>query len=194
MAIKKLTFTRGEELGIRTKGKRLDPADVLENMKQYLEQTDKLIIRCGKSFYDITDHPEIFEEGEEFREEEMTSIDKKQMQRPAEAKPAYQDDTAEKKAENPLADLYHRTDEPENKKAEETLIRRTYIFRPTDIEAVRLLNHELGGEISALVREALARGLNSIAEEIGSGDIYARAEQSLAKRAMLGEKSPWVNN
>lgn len=188
MAIKKLSFERGEELDIRTKGKRLDPADVLENMKQYLERQDALIVRCGKSFYDVTDYPEVFEEGEEFREDEMTSIDVKQMQRPAAPRPAYQDPAKEQKAQNPLADLYHRTDKPENTEVAEKLVRKTYYLRPVDAEVLTILCHETRVEISAMAREALARGMRSIAEEIGFEDIYAEAEQSLAKTGFVGKK------
>lgn len=185
MAIRQLLFDIGENLGIRQKGNRLIESDVLENLKKNLESKEQLIVKCGKSFWDVTAYPEIFEEGTEFTVDDLTSIDRKQMAKKEPPKPAFEDDATS----NPLAALYHKTDEEEEDEEPERLERRTYYLRPKDIEALTILCHETRVELSAMVREIFERGIGSIAEELECGDIYARAESNLANGVKGKKKS-----
>lgn len=186
MAIKKLSYDKGEELEIRTKGTRIAPNEILDNMKQYLVRPDILIVHCGKSYYDVTNHPEIYKEGSDFRPESLTSIDIKQMEKPVAPRPAYQQGAA---AENPLTMLYHKTDAEDTKVEKEKLVRVSYYLRPTDVEALSIISYLSHVRLSAMVREIFERGIASIAEEKNFGDIYAAAEANLAERGFVGKKN-----
>ena len=187
MAIKQLHFDRGEELGIRQKGNRLVESEVMENLKQNLEKEDVLIVKCGKSFWDVTAYPEIFEEGDEFRVEDLTATDRKQLEKAKKPEPAF------KEAENPMSALFHRTDIEEKEEETEQLERKTYYLRPKDVEALTIIQHETRVQVSAIVREALERGLNSIADEIGYNELYAQAEINLSQKGFTGKKKSFKN-
>lgn len=188
MAIRQLLFDKGEEFDITNKATRIPSDKVLENMKNFLEDENTLIVKCGKSFWDVTAAPEIYEAGSEFRVEDLTSIDMKQMGKQTPPKPAFVENILQDPADNPLSALYHRTDEEEPEEEPEELERKTYYLRPKDIEALTILCHETRTEVSAMVREIFVRGIASIAEDIGYGDIYAEAEANLAKHGSTGKK------
>lgn len=178
MAIKQLPFEKGEELLIRQKGNRLIESEVMENLKNNLVREDMLIIKCGKSFWDVTGYPEIFDEGDEFRVEDLTSTDRKQLETPKAPEPAFKGNQV---SDNPMSALFHRTDVEEKESEPEKLERKTYYLRSRDVEALMLLHTFTRVEISALVREVFERGLKSIAEEIEYGDVYAEADRNISK-------------
>lgn len=180
MAIRKLLFEEGEKFELRSKTTRVPNDEILENMQQYLQDEGRLIVKCGKSFWDVSAYPEIYEAGEEFHEEDLTSIDKKQMEKKEAPKPAFVENLINQPADNPLAALYHKTEEEEEPEPE-VLDRKTYYLRQKDVEALRILCYETNTEVSAMVREIFARGIPDIAAEIGYGDVYAEAEANLAK-------------
>ena len=188
MAIRQLPYETGEELGIRQKGNRLPENEILENLEHNLQSEDSLIVKCGKSFWDVTFHPEIFEKGEEFIVESLTATDLKQMKKPKAPTPAFKAPAQEEV--NPMSILFHKTDEEEDDEEEtEILERKTYYLRPKDIEALTILCHETRVEVSAMVREIFERGINSIAAEMEYGDVYAKAEENLAKGVGSKKKS-----
>lgn len=184
MAIKQLPFEKGEELGVRHKGNRLIESEIMENLKNNLVREDLLIIKCGKSFWDVTAYPEIFNEGDEFRVEDLTETDKKQLGQVKAPEPAYK---APETTDNPMAMLFHRTDTEDGEQEKEEYLRKTYYLRPKDVEALTILCHWTRVEVSAMVREVFERGLKSIADEIEYGDLYAEAEENLSK-GILGKK------
>ena len=186
MAIKQLPFEVGEELGIRQKGNRLPESEILENLKNNLERQDVLIVKCGKSFWDVTAYPEIFEEGEEFTVENLTATDLKQMEKPKMPTPAFKSPVQEK---NPMSILFHKTEQEEEEEGQEMLVRKTYYLRLTDIEALTILCHETRVEVSAMVREIFERGINSIADELEYGDVYAQAKENIANGVGSKKKS-----
>lgn len=170
MAIRQLPFEKGEEFGIRNKAAKFsqkETADMLENIKNYLERKDILIVKSGRSYYDVTAYPEIFEEGDEFRVEDLTAIDRKQMSAPEPPKPAFEEPLVVEEKVNPLAELYHRTDEEETVDPQEllkALDRKTYYLHKVQIEELAVLCHEMRVETSAMVREIFDRGIRSIAD------------------------------
>lgn len=185
MAIKQLPFEKGEKFGIRQKGHRIPSEEVMENIKHNLEN-ETLIVKCGKSFWDVTAYPEIFEEGDEFRVEDLTSIDRKQMERPEPPKPAFEGTGATGSKSNPMSMLFHKTETSTPEPV--TLVRKTHYFEPKQVEAVRILCHLENMEVSAMMREIVVRGVNSIAKEFGHGDVFAEAEANLAKVGRVGKK------
>lgn len=184
MAIKQLPFEKGEELLIRQKGNRLIESEIMENLKHNLIREDLLILKCGKSFWDVTAYPEIFDEGDEFRVEDLTDTDKKQLGKVEAPEPAFKTTTP---VENPMSMLFHRTDMENNKKEKDSLLRKTYYLRPKDVEALTILCHYTRVEVSAMVREIFERGLTSIADEVGYGNLYGEAEENLAN-GIIGKK------
>lgn len=176
MAIKQLPFEKGEVLNIRQKGNRLIESEVLENLKKNLESEDILIVKCGKSFWDVSAYPEIFEAGSEFTVEDLTATDKKQMEKVEAPEPVFKAATT---TENEMSMLFHRTDVTKENEELEKLERKTYYLRSKDVEALMLLHTHTRVEISALVREIFERGIRSIADEIEYGDIYAQAEKNI---------------
>lgn len=191
MAIRQLPFEKGEEFEIRSKANRVPSDEVLEHIKEHLADEKTLIVKCGKSFWDVSAWPEIYEAGDEFRVEGLTSIDRKQMGRPEPPKPAFVENILQDPADNPLTALYHRTDEDEAEEEPEVLERKTYYLRAKDVEALTILCHETRTEVSAMVREIFVRGIASISEDIGYGDIYAEAEANLAKHGSTGKKKSY---
>ena len=188
MAIRQLPFEKGEEFEIRNKASRVPNDEVGENMKALLQDEQRLIVKCGKSFWDVSAWPDIFEAGDEFRVEDLTSIDRKQMEKKDPPKPAFVENILQESSNNPLSALYHRTDEEDVEEEPEKLERKTYFLRAKDVEALTLICHETRTEISAMVREIFERGIASIAEDIGYGDVYAEAEANLAKHGSTGKK------
>lgn len=185
MAIRKLTWGRGSELGIREIAEMLDGELVLKYLDENLKNPEQLILKCGKSFYDVTNCPKLFDEGEEFDPSELTSIDKKQLnERPAPV-PAFQDEPEPAKDDR-MNLLFQKTEEEEEAEPEK-LERKTYYLRPKDIEALTILCYETRVEVSAMVREIFEIGIKAIADEIGCDDIYARAQANLAD-GMTGKK------
>lgn len=187
MAIKQLPYEAGEELGIRQKGNRIPENEILDNLEHILQSEDFHIVKCGKSFWDVTAHPEIFEKGEEFSVESLTATDLKQMQTPRVPAQAFK--TPAQEEINPMSILFHKTDEEEEQEEQEKLERKTYYLRPKDIEALTILCHETRVEVSAMVREIFERGINSIAAEMEYGDVYAQAEENLANGVGSKKKS-----
>lgn len=186
MAIKQLPYEIGEELGIRQKGNRIPENEILENLEHNLQSEESLIVKCGKSFWDVTFHPEIFEKGEEFTPENLTATDLKQMEKPKIPTPAFK---APEQEVNPMSILFHKTEDAGEEEEQERLERKTYYLRPKDIEALTILCHETRVEVSAMVREIFERGINSIAEEFEYGDVYAQAEENIAKGVGSKKKS-----
>ena len=187
MAIRQLPFDKGEEFEIRNKANRVPNDEIGENLKQYLEDEKRLFVKCGKSFWDVSAWPEIYEAGDEFRVEDLTSIDKKQMEKQTPPKPAFVDNILQEPA-SPLSALYHRTDDGETEGEPVQYDRKTYYLYPRQVEALRILCHETNMEVSAMVREIFERGIPSIAEEIGHDDIFAEADANLAKHGTTGRK------
>lgn len=186
MAIRKLTYDKGDALGIHEKGEKLDAALVLKYLDDNLQNEEQLIVKCGKSFWDVTNAPEIFEAGEEFTPEDLTAIDEKQYGKTDAAKPAFAK-TPEEEKEDRLNLLFQKTDkEPEE--TPEKWVRKTYYLREKDVEALSIMCHVNSIEVSAMVREVFERGLTSIADEIEYGDVYAEAEENIAKRGFAGKK------
>lgn len=187
MAIRQLPFDKGEAFEIRSKANRVPNDEIGENLKHYLEDEKRLIVKCGKSYWDVSAWPEIYEAGDEFRVEDLTSIDKKQMGKQAPPKPAFVDNILQEPA-SPLAALYHRTDVDEAEEEHVEYDRKTYYLFQRQVEALRILCHETNMEVSAMAREIFERGIPSIAEEIGHDDIFAEAEANLAKHGTTGRK------
>lgn len=187
MAIKQLPFEKGEEFGIRQKGHRLPSDEVMENMKWNLEN-DTLIVKCGKSFWDVSAYPEIYEAGDEFRVEDLTSIDRKQMEKAAPPKPAFEESAKNEPSLNPMAYLFHKTEPEEPEQEPVALVRKTYYLEPKHVEALTILCHDSRVELSAMVREIFDRGLPSIGIEMGYDDIYAVAEANLSKNGLPGKR------
>lgn len=181
MAIKKLDFNRGEELELRKKAPRIPSNEVLDNMDEMLNDESRLILQCGKSYWDVSAFPEIFAEGEDFDPESLTSIDLKQMSKQEPPKPAFGNVT-EGAANDMLTELYHRTDEDEEEEEEELLVRKTYYLRPLDVEALRLLCFHMEEEVSVMVREIFEKGIDFIGLENNLVDLYKEAETNLQNR------------
>lgn len=188
MAIKQLSYEAGEELGVRQKGNRIPENEILDNLDHILQSEDFHIVKCGKSFWDVTAHPEIFEKGEEFSVESLTATDLKQMEKPKVPTPAFKSPVQDTNT-NPMSILFHKTEEEEEEEEQEKLERKTYYLRPKDIEALTILCHETRVEVSAMVREIFERGINSIAAEMEYGDVYAQAEENLANGVGSKKKS-----
>lgn len=188
MAIRQLPFDKGQDFDITNKAARIRSDEVLANMENYLKDEKTLVVKCGKSFWDVTAVPEIYEAGEEFQVDNLTDIDRKQMGKQEPPKPAFVDTILQDPKANPLTALYHKTDEEEVEEEPPQLDRKTYYLYPRDVEALRILCHETHTEVSAMVREIFARGIPSIAEEIGKEDIYAEAEANLAKNGTTAKK------
>lgn len=186
MAIKQLPYEAGEELGIRQKGNRIPENEILENLEHILQSEDFHIVKCGKSFWDVTAHPEIFEKGEEFSAESLTATDLKQMEKPKVPAQVFKSPVQET---SPMSILFHKTEEDEEEEETEILERKTYYLRLKDIEALTILCHTTRVEVSAMVREIFERGINSIAEEMNYGDVYAQAEENLANGVGSKKKS-----
>lgn len=185
MAIKKMTWEKGQALGIREKGEKLPDDLVLKYLDENMQNPEQLILKCGKSFWDVTNAPMLFDEGEDFDPSELTSIDKKQLSEKATAVPAFQDEPDNTEADR-MNLLFRRTEDEEPEEAD-TLERKTYYFRSKDIEALTILCHETRVEMSAMAREIFERGIKSIADEFGYGDVYARAEANIAN-GLTGRK------
>ena len=117
MAIKQLPYEAGEELGIRQKGNRIPENEILENLEHILQSEDFHIVKCGKSFWDVTAYPEIFEKGEEFSAESLTATDLKQMEKPKVPAQAFKAPAPEEI--NPMSILFHKTDEVEEEEETE---------------------------------------------------------------------------
>lgn len=189
MAIRQLPFELGDELGIRQKGTRVPDDEILENLEHNLQSEESLIVKCGKSFWDVTFHPEIFDKGEEFTAENLTATDLKQMEKGKTPTPAFKS-TAQDEVPNPMSILFHKTEEVEGEEEEqERFERKTYYLRLADIEALTILCHETRVEVSAMVREIFERGIKSIADEMKYGDVYAQAKENIANGVGSKKKS-----
>lgn len=186
MAIRKLVWEKGVALGIREKAEKVDDELVLKYLKDNLENPEQLILKCGRSFWDVTHSPELFEEGEEFTPDDLTAIDYKQLKSVEPPAPAFKEEQAPA-SEDRMNLLFQKT-EKEEEEEEETLVRKTYYLRTKDVEALTILCHETRLEVSAMVREVFWRGLTSIANEIEYGDVYAEAENNLSQKGFVGKK------
>lgn len=185
MAIKQLPFEKGENFGIRQKGHRIPSEAVMENIKDNLVN-DTLIVKCGKSFWDVSAYPEIFASGDEFRVEDLTSIDRKQMNKPEPPKPAFVEALVGDSKKNPMSMLFHKTDVQEPEPVQ--YVRKTHYFEPRQIEALTLLCHKTRLEVSAMMRAITDAGIEVLAEKLGYGDILAEADENLANIGHVGKK------
>ena len=170
MAIKQLDYNKGEELNIRSYP-RLQSAEILEKINETIERTDMLIVKCGKSFWDVTKAPEIFEQADEFNPESLTGIEKKEMQKSNAPAPAYEDNyTLE---DDPMNLLFHRTEE------EPEYVRKTYYLTPTQVEWLRLLCFHRHEEVSEMVRQIFDCALPILSEAYG--DLGAQAANNVSQ-------------
>lgn len=187
MAIRTLKYEIGDEMGIQAKAEKLDSALVIKYLDDNMAQDEQLILKCGRSFWDVTKVPEFFyhEASEEFNPDELTSIDKRQLSETPAPKQAFQAEPVQPK-EDPMSLLFRKT-ENDQKTEKAELLRKTYYLRPKDVEALTILCHFTRVEVSAMVREVFERGLTSIANEIEYGDLYGEAEENLAN-GILGKK------
>lgn len=185
MAIRKLNWEIGDSMGIREKAEKLSDELVLKYLEETMEHEEQLVLKCGKSFWDVTNAPELFEAGDEFDPSSLTEIDKKQLSEGPAPKQAFQNEQSSIK-EDPMSLLFRKTEKDEENEKEDYL-RKTYYLRPKDVEALTILCHFTRVEVSAMVREVFERGLKSIANEIEYGDIYAEAEENLSN-GILGKK------
>lgn len=186
MAIRKLSWEIGDSMGIRERGEKLADDLVLKYLDDVAAHEEQLVVKCGKSFWDVTNAPEIFERGEEFDPNSVTEIDRAQMGAPTQPKPAFQ--TAQPAvADDPMKLLFQKTEPNETDDKPEKLERKTYFLRPTQIEALAILCHNERVEVSVMVREIFDRGMASIAEQLGYDDLFAEAESNIARRGTPGK-------
>ena len=189
MAIRSLIWEKGLELGIREKAEKLDDELVLKYLEENMQNPEQLILKCGRSYWDVTNCSELFDAGEEFTPEALTKIDYKQLTAVEPPTPVFKEEPEESKNtdEERMNLLFQKTEEDENE--EEEFVRKTYYIRTKDAEALTILHHMTRVAVSALAREAFERGLTSIANEIGCDDLYERAEENLKKtKGFTGKK------
>lgn len=158
MAIRKMEFTKGDELNIRS-FPRIENKYITENLEDLRKNETALIVKCGKSFWDVSEKPEIFEQAEEFDPEELTGIEKKEMQQAA-ASPlahAYEDRKESEQEDNdPMSMLYQKTEEEEVQI--EYLSRKTFYANPVILAIIDTYCFRNRTDVSEAIRELILRG------------------------------------
>lgn len=171
MGIRQLTFEKGEELNIR-ECMKLPKNTSIETLQEYANKADAMIVKSGKSYFDVAARPEIYEAAEEFDLSSLTPIDQREMRR-TEITPAF-DESVEN---DPMAMLYQNTSQPEEEEYEE-YERKTYYLRPNQIEALRLICFKQVKDVSEAVRDLLDAAIAAKGEEFGV-DFLAEADKNL---------------
>lgn len=169
MAIRKLEFTKGEELNIRS-FTRIENKMIFENLNGLMENKEQLIVKCGKSFWDVTGSAEIFEQAEEFNPGELTGIEQKEMQQTAAPAHAYSEKP--EKAADPMSMLYQKTEEEEEEP--EYVVRKTYYMSELVVEIIEVYRYAYGTEVSETVRELILDG--------AAPEILEEAKKRVAER------------
>ena len=181
MAIRQLTYEEGEDYGIRQKGRRLPNDDVIENINLFLDN-DALIVKCGRSFWDVSSYPEVFLAGDVYYADGAFSsnICQDVVREPiAQGSEVLNDG---EHVDEPLPAQVPFTDFIVSKGVNDSLfVRGTYYLKKEQIEAMRILSYGENVQISALAREIFDRGLMSIAEEFSYPNLFEDAKANLKR-------------
>ena len=165
MAIRKMEFAKGEELNIRSFS-RMETKLVFENINKLSADPQQLIVKCGKSYWDVTVSPEIFAQAEEFDPGELTEIEKREMKQTAPHVHAYD---GQNNASDPMSMLYQKTEEEEEP---EYVTRKTFYLTDVVLEVIEAYRYANKMEVSETVRELILRGAPE--------EILAEAEKNAA--------------
>ena len=175
MSIRQMLFEEGQELNIRECPK-LQPRDTtVEALQKLMDDETVKIVKSGKSYYDVSSKPEIFDAArDDFSLESLTKVDQRDL-RHSEMKPAFQDENTSNP--DPMAALFQKTESDEEEPAEE-YERKTYYLRLDQIEALKALRFKEDRDVSAIVRELfdIAIAQKSLEHNF---DFRADAEQRL---------------
>lgn len=177
MAIRKMEFTQGEELNIRS-CPRIETKYILENIDDLLKQEGTLIVKCGKSFWDVTNNRDIYNQAEEFDPQELTGIEKKEMQLAATSPLAHAYDGKDP-AQDPMSMLYQKT-EDDTEIEEEHVTRKTFYATDLVLSVIDTYRFRNGTEVSEAIRELILRGTPE--------DIMDEAKKVLEARAKNGQR------
>ncbi|MBQ8248158.1 MAG: hypothetical protein IJZ42_13600 [Lachnospiraceae bacterium] len=153
MAIRKMEFVKGDELNIRS-FPRIENKVIYENLDKLMEDETQLIVKSGKSYWDVTQNPEIFKQAEEFNPNELTGIEKKEMQQATAPVHAYSEQP--EAPIDPMSMLYQKTEEEEEEP--EYVVRKTYYMSELAVEVIDAYRYVNKTEISEAVRELIING------------------------------------
>lgn len=171
MSIRQMSFDEGESLKIR-ECLKLPPNTSIEELKKHAENQEILIVKSGKSYFNVTAKPEIYDQAKEFDISSLTGIDKRDMQQ-TDATPAF----PEKQDIDPMSMLYQNTSQTDEEEYEE-YERKTYYLRLEQIEVLKILCFKENKDVSELVRELFDIAIEKKSEE-HDYDFQAEAAQRL---------------
>lgn len=177
MSIRQMSFEEGQELNIRECPKLQPKNTTIEELKKLSEDETIKIVKSGKSYFDVTARPEIFNAAhDDFKLDELTKIEQRDL-RQTDVTPAF----AEEKVDvDPMALLFQNTSRPEKEPAE-PMKRATYYLRQDQLEALRLIRFKEVKDVSYVVRELLDIAIAEKSREHGT-DFKEEAEQNLLLR------------
>lgn len=175
MSIRQMSFEEGQALNIQ-ECPRLAPKDTtFEELEKLANDNIFLIVKSGKSYYDVTKKPEIFEQAhDDFNLGSLTKMDQRDLRR-TELAPAFdepiQPDT------DPMALLFKNTT-PQDEEGVDELERKTYYLRLDQIETLRTICFKEDKDVSQVVRELLDIGITQKSELHGF-DFKTDSEQKI---------------
>ena len=175
MSIRQMSFEEGQALNIQ-ECPRLAPKDTtFEELENLVNDEKIFIVKSGKSYYDVTKRPEIFEQArDDFKLNSLTKMEQRDLRR-TEMTPAF-DEQAQADVD-PMAMLFKNTTPQEEEDIEE-LERKTYYLRLDQIETLRTIVYKEHSDVSRVVRELLDIGIAQKSELHGF-DFKTDSEQKI---------------
>lgn len=175
MSIRQMSFEEGQALNIQ-ECPRLAPKDTtFEELENLSNDQERLIVKSGKSYYDVTKKPEIFEQAhDDFSLNSLTKMDQRDLRR-SEITPAFDEPT--QVDADPMSLLFQNTTPQEEAEIEE-LERKTYYLRLDQIETLRTLCYKENSDVSRIVRELLDIGIAQ-KSELHNFDFKTDSEQKI---------------
>lgn len=177
-----MSFEEGQALNIRACPKLPPKNTTIEELKKLAADENIKIVKSGKSYFDVTTKPEIFEQAhDDFKLDELTKIDQRDL-RQSEITPAF----TESEDADPMAALFKNTSQEEEEQIEE-YERKTYYLRPDQIVSLDHLRLLEGKDVSEMIRELIDIGIAEKSTARGV-DFRAEAEKILLEQPRRPKK------
>lgn len=173
MSIRQMSYEEGQALNIRECPK-LQPKDtIVDELKKLSEDPNIKIVKSGKSYFDVTSKPEIFDAAhDDFKLEELTKIDQRDL-RQTNVTPAFAEEPTDA---DPMSLLFKNTSQEDDEGEE--LERKTYYLRADQIEALRIISFKEHKDVSEAVRDFFDIAIATKSEQHGT-NFRTEAEQNL---------------
>lgn len=167
-----MSFEEGQAVNIRECPKLPTKDTTIEELKKFAQDENFLIVKSGKSYFDVTKRPEIFEQAhDDFDIDLLTKIDQREL-RQAEIMPAFNEPIDN----DPMSLLFQNTSEEEE--VYEEYDRKTYYLRLDQVETIRQLCFKEHADVSEMIRELLDMAIAQKSEQHGY-DYRAESERNL---------------